>query len=285
MQLNELSEKYLKTDEERKEFAEYTANKFTQKTDEKTDLSPFAEKWKEIMDLTSLFGAAGALNTAVSPKRPTDFRSPEKVKIAMYDSFCGEIMIVSIADTQDFENFITNAVYRGVRPDDLSETGAAFISGKKIRFIALSAKPYSNVPAEEIGLSDEDWAQKSLILRRGHECTHYYTKCVYGRSENNLHDELMADFFGVYEAFGYFRAELMLRFFGLEGSSGNRLKFYTGSLCENTRRAVYEAARTCALNLEEWSKSAKFSAMTRVQRTDALCRAGIEGIFSGEISI
>ncbi len=284
MVFDEIIKKHLKTEEEAEEFLNYAANKFVKENTAEPENDEILQKrWNEIVSFANIFGAAGAVNTLICPKRPVEFNDPNSVKIEMYDSFCGKIMILSIADTNDFETFITNAVYKGVRPEHLSETGAAFISGKTTRIIALSAKPYSNVPAEEIGLSEKEWAQKSLLIRRGHEATHYYTKRRYGISENNLHDELMADFFGVYEAFGYFKAELMLRFFGLIEGSGGRLRFYIGTLSENTQNAVRETAFVCAENLEKWSLTESFSAMTREERTEALCRAGIGGIYTNKI--
>ncbi len=284
MVFDEIINKHLKSKEEIKEFLEYTTNKFTVKRNVGKEVGDvFENRWNEILRFSKIFGAAGALNTLICPKRKVEFEDPDSVKIEMYDSFCGKIMILSIANTADFEAFITNAVYKGIRPKHLSQTGAAFISGASTRLIALSAKPYSNLPAAEVGLSDSEWAQKSLLLRRGHECTHYYTKRFYGKSENNLHDELMADFFGVYEAFGYFKAELILRFFGLIKGSGGRLQFYINSLSENTQNAVREIAWICAENLERWSQSQQFAAMTREERTEILCRAGLSGIYSAKI--
>ena len=55
---------------------------------------------------------------------------------------------------------------------------------------------------KNIETDDAEWKKKSLTLRKHHECTHYFTKQVYGISENILHDEVMADFIGMYETFG-----------------------------------------------------------------------------------
>lgn len=288
MDINDTAKKYLKTESEFTEFNEYIKNKFIDRQEVENAESAYLEKWNSIIDFSKMFGCAAALNTFVCPKRPVEFNEPEQVGIEIYDSFAGKIMMISIRNTEDFENFLTNAVHRGVRPEHIGEVGASFISGKSIRFILLSAKPYSNVTASETGiagLSDEEWAQSSLILRREHECTHYYTKLYYGSSENNLHDELIADFFGVYQALGYFSAELVLKFFGLEKSSGNRLIVYTGSLQENVRKAVYEIARVCAYNLEEWSRGDPFAKMSREQRVDILCRIGLQKIYSNDFSI
>lgn len=35
-----------------------------------------------------------------------------------------------------------------------------------------------------------------MLIRRAHECTHFFTKQTYGIAYKNLHDELMADFMG-----------------------------------------------------------------------------------------
>ena len=59
--------------------------------------------------------------------------------------------------------------------------------------------------------NEKDWCEKSLLLRQAHECTHYLTKQTYGISNNILHDEIMADFIGMYEAFGFYKAEWFQR--------------------------------------------------------------------------
>ena len=104
--------------------------------------------------------------------------------------------------------------------------------------MVLSSKPYSNVPAEELGLETGEWLEKSLYIRREHECTHYYTKLRYDQANNMLHDELMADFIGLYESFGFFRAEWFLRFMGIIDGSGNRMVYYTKAISplRNTNR-------------------------------------------------
>ena len=79
------------------------------------------------------------------------------------------------------------------------------------KFVILSNKPYSNVPAERLGLEEEQWRNFSVIIRREHECTHYFTKRFLGSSRNNLHDELVADFTGIMCAVGEFNAFWLLR--------------------------------------------------------------------------
>ena len=279
MTLNDISERYGLEDEERRIFAEYTGNRFAEAEEADVQDTGFLAPWYKILDYAGLFGVEKAINDKLLSKRPVDFRSPDTLSIEIYDSFAGKIPVIYARDTQDFEQLVTNIAYKGVRPEGLSTTGASFISGKTTRFILLSAKPYSNVPAAELGLPDEaEWEEKSIILRRGHECTHYFTKQNYGISNNLLHDEIMADFIGMLEAFGFYRAEWFLRFMGIIEGGGDRLIYYTKELTERVRGAVSELARCASYGLEAWSKREDFLSMTTGKRIRAMCLAGLEGM-------
>ena len=279
MTLMEIAGEYRLNDEERRLFGEYAANRFKDARKIEEPDSAFLAAWDKIINYAGLFGAALAINKMICPGLPVAFRSPETLEISIYESYAGKIPIIYVRDTDDFEQLVTNIAYRGVRPENLSETGASFLSGKTNRFIILSAKPYSNVPASELGLSDEaEWAEKSLLLRRGHECTHYFTKQTYGITNNILHDEVMADFVGMYEAFGFYKAEWFLRFMGIVEGSGGRLIFYTKELPENVRRAVSRLAELAAYNLEKWSRTDAFRAMTKAERVKCMCKWGLEGM-------
>lgn len=283
MTLNDISERYGLEDEERRIFAEYTGNRFAEVEEADEQDTGFLAPWYKILDYAGLFGVEKAINDKLLSKRPVDFRSPDTLSIEIYDSFAGKIPVIYARDTQDFEQLVTNIAYKGVRPEGLSTTGASFISGKTTRFILLSAKPYSNVPATELGLPDEaEWGEKSLILRRGHECTHYFTKQNYGISNNLLHDEIMADFIGMQEAFGFYRAEWFLRFMGIIEGSGGRLIYYTKELTERVRRAVSGLAEICAYALESWSNTEEFQHMTTGERIKTMCHAGFEGMLAGK---
>lgn len=101
------------------------------------------------------------------------------------------------------------------------------------RFIILSRGPYSAVAAGDMGLDEEEWLDRSLVIRREHELTHYFTYRVFGVMRNNLLDELIADFVGLQRAFGRYSAEMALRFLGLESfpryREGGRLENYRGN--------------------------------------------------------
>lgn len=100
-------------------------------------------------------------------------------------------------------------------------------------FIILSRAEYSGVPAEEMGLSLEEWRSLSLLIRRGHEAAHYFTLRVFGSARNHAYDELIADCMGIVAATGTYRSDWFLRFVGLENypsyRQGGRLENYLGS--------------------------------------------------------
>ena len=114
-----------------------------------------------------------------------------------------------------------------------------------------------------------------MLRRRSHECTHYYTKQVFGISNNILHDELMADFIGLHDAFGFYKAEWFLRFMGVIEGSGGRLVVYTEALSERVKQAVTELLTNAAYGLENWSQSEGFEKLTNAERINIMCRAGI----------
>jgi hypothetical protein len=100
------------------------------------------------------------------------------------------------------------------------------------RFLILSRGPYSAVSAAAAGAGERAWLERSLVIRREHEFTHYFTYRVFGAMRNNLLDELVADWVGLVRAYGRYPAELALRFLGLEYypryRSGGRLENYRG---------------------------------------------------------
>lgn len=278
MTLFEISLKYGFNKEEEQSYLDYVSNKFEQN---KLDIEPddhFLERWRMILEFSKKNSMEEAWNLFVSPKYPIEFKKTTELHMEIYPSFAGEIPVIYVSDVDDFENMVTNIVYKGIRPENISKIGASFVFGKATRFIILSLKPYSNVLASELGLEEEEWAKKSIIIRREHECTHYYTKQFFGGARNCLHDELIADFFGIYEAFHCYKADYFMHFIGAKGSRGDRLKVYTQGLSQNVYEAIKETA-VCAANiLEKWSISEEFLKMTRRQRVDRLCCIGLKGI-------
>jgi len=123
------------------------------------------------------------------------------------------------------------------------------------RFIILSTGPYSAVPAEALGLGEEEWRRKSLAIRLEHECAHYFTRRVFGSMRNSLHDELIADYQGIRAAEGRYRADWFLRFMGLEDGAfreGGRLQNYRGTppLSDGAFAVLQALVRSAAASLE-----------------------------------
>jgi hypothetical protein len=100
------------------------------------------------------------------------------------------------------------------------------------RLIILSEGEYSGVAPPMVGMTDALWREASLVIRREHECFHYFTKRVFGSMNHAIHDELLADYAGIAAAAGRFRADWFLWFMGLENfpryRDGGRLQNYLG---------------------------------------------------------
>lgn len=101
------------------------------------------------------------------------------------------------------------------------------------RFILLSTGPYGAVAADELGLAEAEWRERSHAIRLDHECTHYLTLRILGSMRNNLLDELIADYAGLLAGFGEYRSEVACRVLGLspegEPLPGGRVGTYRGT--------------------------------------------------------
>ena len=270
-------------DAERIEFENYLTNRFIRQEHVENYECEIITQWQEWLQN---YDVHEILNDIICSKRPVKFASPESIMIKIHEAAAGKVPIIIFGDDMDFENFIVNLIYKGIRPDNISQMGASFIYGKKQRFLALSKKYYSNTPPEYVGLSSEEWREKSMIIRCEHECTHYYTKKFYGSASNNLHDELIADFFGLYNAFGYYDANLFQHFMGIDGTHDGRLSLYTVGLSPAVVEAIAETARKCSDILEEWAKSDSFKRLNTDERISYLCETSLtEMIYSSHFKV
>ena len=139
-----------------------------------------------------------------------------------------------------------------------------FLSQKPLyqdRFIILSDGPYSGVDARALRLPDDVWREASLIIRREHECTHYFTKRIFGSMRNNIFDELTADYMGIVEVCGRFRADWFLLFMGLENypiyRMGGRFEHYVRGLSHTAVSVLMQLLIRVAENLETDSMSVR----------------------------
>ena len=153
------------------------------------------------------------------------------------------------------------------------------------RLIVLSDGPYSAVPAGDLGLSDDEWRRLSLIIRREHECTHYFTRRVLGSMHDNLLDELIADYAGIVAAAGRYRADWFLRFMGLESfpvyRAGARLENYRGDppLSAGAFRVLQALVCAAAGNVERFC--ATHGGLGHVQMVLAMARLPLEQLACG----
>lgn len=220
-------------------------------------------------------------------------RKPDAVDLNIHDTIAGRVPVVVAADRADFEALVRAFSDRNEPAPVPASMGACIVTGlinwdrvaeyrrswtrnhqdaseadwldefrrfatrKELyqdRFIILSSGPYSGIPAADIGVNRDDWLSRSLVLRREHECTHYFTYRALGTMRNHIFDELVADFVGLVSAFGEYRADLARRFLGLdvfpETRPGSRIELYCGTLSPAAIQAARSLAVTAIANLE-----------------------------------
>ena len=115
--------------------------------------------------------------------------------------------------------------------------------------ILLSAGPYSSVPAEWVGLEEDEWIRQSVQIRKYHELTHFVCRKLAPEKKDILRDEIYADCIGLLAAFGTYDTHMAEVFLGIESGAfreGGRLAHYTegdptGSM-ETVRQWIREAA-------------------------------------------
>lgn len=126
------------------------------------------------------------------------------------------------------------------------------------RFLILSDGWYSGVAPELVGVPAHEWATLSFVIRREHECAHYWTQRVLASMKHRVLDEVLADYCGITAACGEFRADWFLAFFGLEQfpdyREGGRLGNYRGTLSDAAFVVVMRLVRAAAEHLETFSR-------------------------------
>jgi hypothetical protein len=198
--------------------------------------------------------------------------SPESLELALHASIAGTVPILTTEDREDFVALARALSARNEPIEIPPSMGACLVSGfnnwdrirsyraeweaedpshrtpgawsaefrrllrhkqrYQDRFIILSRGSYSGVSARDLDLEEEEWLDRSYLIRREHECTHYFSVRVFGLLQHNVLEELVADFVGTLLGLGRFRADAGLRFLGLEDfpryRAGGRLENYRG---------------------------------------------------------
>ncbi len=125
--------------------------------------------------------------------------------------------------------------YLGAGGGDWDAEFARFTAEKKNyrdSVILLSGGYYSNVPPEAVGLSAEEWKEKSYLIRKFHELTHFTCRGLYPEDIDALRDEVIADSIGLMAAFGRCDRHLARLFLGVEDGvfrEGGRLSHYAAA--------------------------------------------------------
>lgn len=269
------------------ELLEYCDNKFNVRDyskEQQIEDEPFINAWKGIIEDIH----DGNINDVMNRKIPhgsedITLTSPEKISIEIYNSIAGNIPVIYARNENDFYEIVRKLIYRGKDVPNLKKTGASFAYGKTNRFIILSDKPYSNIPAKKLGLNDDLWREYSVVIRREHECTHYFTKRFLGSSRNNMHDELIADFTGIMCAVGEFKAKWFLAGMGIDEypkeQDIGRFPVYTSELSPEAAKLLKGIMVKVANNVEQWSRKAEVKKMTRNERVLYLCSNSILDLY------
>ena len=206
----------------------------------------FASVWKESEGVAAREFLAEIVGRDIAS---FPLRQEETLRIFFAETLGGRLPVIVPGNRDDFLR--VEALLNG-REDlaDFPVTVNAFTMqarAKNIRnhrVILLGQAPYSNVPANLLGLDEEEWIERSCRLRFAHECAHYETLRLFGGMQNHALDEIVADAMGQLEAFGNFSAARQRLFFGLEQGTGRctgRLSFYCQNVLPWERTEVYRA--------------------------------------------
>ena len=206
----------------------------------------FVASWKEAKGEEVLFFLGEVLGLDV---KRFSWENREGLSIAFARTLGGKLPVLSMAAHCDFRQM--EALLNGREAaEELPLTVNAFALVAKAERIArhrvllLNWAPYSNIPAERLGLSEEDWLERSYRLRLAHECAHYETLRLLGGMRNHALDEILADALGQIAAFGEFDADRQRLFFGIAGDRDTctgRLSFYCRKVLPEERSRIYHA--------------------------------------------
>ena len=97
------------------------------------------------------------------------------------------------------------------------------------RIILLSSGWYGGVAPEMIGLSNEEWIEKSITIRMYHEITHFVCRSRHPENIDVIRDEVFADMIGMIVAFGYYDADMAKMLLGIKDEKileNARVRYY-----------------------------------------------------------
>lgn len=175
-----------------------------------------------------------------------DWRNVDAIKISFAQTLAGKLPMIYTENHDDFtalSSFVSGKTeIRNLPVTVNAYTIQAKIRGVMHKIILINRAPYSNIPAEKLSLTTEDWLEKSQKIRIRHESAHYETLRLFGGMKNHALDEILADALGQIAAFGNFSGERQRIFFGLNGGEcTGRLTFYCQKVLPDERKIIYRA--------------------------------------------
>lgn len=195
-------------------------------------------------------------------KREILFSFNENDRLETFNTPVGDVEILTMYDRNDFVH-MARALGSKAEPVNIPDsTGAMALFGlnnwDKVRaglddykdsFILLSSGYYSNVSNidikkvtdGELDLTQEEWIEKSIIIRKFHELTHFVMRKTYPDDIVPVRDEIIADIVGLECAFKKLDVRVLKLFLGLENKEyrkGGRLENYNGGNSENINNVL-----------------------------------------------
>ena len=133
---------------------------------------------------------------------------------------------------QHKEQFFKEQFAAGNKDPDWQEEWNRFSAVKENymdTIVVLSVGPYSNIDADRMGYSKDEWLEYSNIIRKYHELTHVICRKEYPDQINAIWDELVADAIGLCAAYHSYDPDIERVFLGITDGryTGGRLENYT----------------------------------------------------------
>ena len=186
------------------------------------------------------------------------WENKDDLSISFTETLGGRLPVITTKSHKDF--LFMDALLNGREQSrEVPATVNAFTMKTKAetilghRIILLNFAPYSNVAADKLGLSPDEWLICYQKIRLAHESAHYETLRLFGGMKNHPLDEIVADVFGQIAAFGDFNVDRQRLFFGLEkgkDTCNGRLSFYVANIPEKERGKIYNAVNVVLDNVE-----------------------------------
>ncbi len=250
------------------------------------------------------------------------FMEPAALKVYLHQTMAGRIPVIETSNRSDFETLVRIFSHRNEPAPIPASMGACMIKGynnwdrvaryrqkcgEQFDFNAMKDHPeiyrdvfliltdteYSGVPAPMLGFTDAEWRRLSMVIRREHEATHYFTLRFLGSAQNHLLDEFIADYMGIVAAAGRYRADWFLCFMGLENypafRPGGRLVNYLKNveLSEEAWTQLKGCVKSAAENVEKYCNQHNevYSAQGKYKMLIGLTRTNFIALASGKMQL